>query len=659
MTDDDRPDPDALLSRLSREEEKSRRGRLKIFFGFSAGVGKTYAMLNAAKERNQEGLDVLIGLVETHGRPETESLLEGFKILPPLEIKYKSLVLKEFDLDAALTRKPDVVLVDELAHTNAPGMRHPKRWNDVVEVLDAGIDVYTTLNVQHIESLSDVVASATGVRVQETVPDTLFDMAEDVVIVDIDEDELIQRLREGKVYLAPGARARAADNFFKKSNLQALREIALRRTADRVDAKRETNNIKDEKTPVFAENVLVCIDVNAMAAQTVRTARRFASALRAPWEAVHVQGSGETSEDNARFLGAMERMVERLGGTMTVLRGIGVSDTIVAYAREKRFTKIVVGRNTKKGFKRFLTDLFINRLIAASGTIDVYIVMGENTRIFAQDKHASLFVGIDPLKYVFALIATALFVMPAILAPGILGPTNQAALCLIGAVVVAEKLGLGPAFLYVLLTSSAPYLLVLASGAPPYPGNLGGSLFSFLVLFAVGCVVAFQAFRLRARAVVSGAMEKQSREMFLLTKNLASVHGRLPVAELAAAYIVKNVGGAVTVWMIDEHGHPSELFGSLPKETYHKEFGALEWCFENDQPSGRGTATLPSAQGLYLPLTTSTGTIGVLGHFRDADVCARDNLALLEATTGILATTLDRVRAEESAASRCVATSTR
>src|SRR5215470_15694228 len=290
MSDDSRPDPDALLARVQREEKKRRRGRLKVFFGASAGVGKSYGMLLAAREKRAEGVDVVVGVVETHGRADTAALLDGLEILPQKSVQYRGASLREFDLDAALERRPTLIVVDELAHTNAEGSRHPKRWNDVEELLDVGIDVYTALNVQHLESLNDVVGGITSVRVHETVPDTVFDHADEVELIDLPPDELIGRLKEGKVYLPEQAKA-AIQNFFRKGNLIALRELSLRRTAERVEEQmrdyRENQGIRDVWQA--GERILVCIGPGALAERLIRAGRRLAAALHAEWIVAYIE----------------------------------------------------------------------------------------------------------------------------------------------------------------------------------------------------------------------------------------------------------------------------------------------------------------------------------------------------------------------------------
>src|SRR6195256_3014355 len=340
-----RPDPDALLARVQRDEAKRKRGRLKIFFGAAPGVGKTYAMLLAARQKRAEGLEVVIGIVETHKRADTAALLEGLEILPPRVVEYRGAQLREFDLDTALKRRPTLIIVDELAHTNAPGSRHPKRWNDVEELLDAGIDVYTALNVQHLESLNDVVGGIPGVRVQETVPDTVFDRADEVELVDLPPEELIERLHEGKVYMAQQARA-AIDNFFRKGNLIALRELSLRRTAERVEEQmrdyREDQGIRDVWQA--GERILVCIGPGELAERLIRAGRRLAAALHAEWIVAYIetpQTPPLPAPPRDTILTNL-RLAEGLGAETVTLSAQEMSTAIFAYAHEKNVTKILL-----------------------------------------------------------------------------------------------------------------------------------------------------------------------------------------------------------------------------------------------------------------------------------------------------------------------------
>src|SRR5499426_1683437 len=377
---DSRPDPDILLARVQKEETHQGRGKLKIFFGATAGVGKTYAMLEAAHARRTEGIDVVVGWIDTHGRAETEALLAGLEVLPRRSVAYRGTTVAAFDLDAALQRHPAVILVDELAHTNAEGSRHAKRWQDVRELLDAGITVYTTLNVQHVESLNDLVAKITGVVVRETVPDSVLERADEIELVDLPPDELIQRLQEGKVYIPEQARE-AIQNFFRKGNLIALRELALRRTADRVDAQMQAY-MRDHAIPrtwPVAERVLVCVSPSPQAGQLVRAGRRLAERLGAGWIVAYVEtpaGAWLSQADRDRAVQTL-RLAEQLGAEAVTLSGPTMSEEILAYARARNVSKIVIGKPARSLWKRILLGSIVDALVRGSGEIDIYVVSGE------------------------------------------------------------------------------------------------------------------------------------------------------------------------------------------------------------------------------------------------------------------------------------------
>lgn len=374
--EEQRPNPDELLAQVQAEEHKAVRGRLKVFFGACAGVGKTYAMLEAARRKAAEGLDVVVGYVEPHARPETMALTEGLESLPVRRLEYRGTRLTEFDLDAALARKPNLLLVDEFAHTNAPGSRHPKRWQDVEELLEAGIDVYTTLNVQHIETLNDVVAQFSGIRVHETVPDTVFDQADEVELVDLPPDDLLQRLAEGKVYIAERAAA-AMRGFFQKGNLVALRELALRRMAERVNVQAEAYRHPGE-TLATTERLLVCVGPSPFSARLVRSTARMAMSMRCPWLAVSVEKPGSRMNQEAQDrVWANLRMAGLLGAETGTLSGANIAQEIVAYARARNVTKIIVGKPVHSRWRDWLHGSLVYEIVRRCGTIDVHVITGE------------------------------------------------------------------------------------------------------------------------------------------------------------------------------------------------------------------------------------------------------------------------------------------
>src|SRR5690349_5609658 len=376
---DRRPDPEALLERVREEERRAGRGKLKIFFGASPGVGKTYAMLEEARARRRAGVEVVVGVVETHGRAETAALLEGLDVLPRRRVEYRGITLEEFDLDAALARRPALLLVDELAHTNAPGSRHARRSQDVEELLAAGINVYTTLNVQHLESLNDVVAQITGVAVRETVPDSIFDQADELEVADLSAEDLLQRLKEGKVYV-PEQAARAIDRFFRKGNLIALRELALRRAAQRVDAQMRgymrEHGIRE--TWPAGDRLLVCIGPNPASVRLVRSGKRMAAGLQADWIVVFVEAPGlRISASDRESLAESLQLAQELGAQTVSLSGVNVADEILAYARTNNITKILVGKPTHARWRDRLFGSLHDHLVRGSGDIDVYVITGE------------------------------------------------------------------------------------------------------------------------------------------------------------------------------------------------------------------------------------------------------------------------------------------
>jgi two-component system sensor histidine kinase KdpD len=446
---DDRPDPDALLAKVQEEEARSERGKLKIFFGAAPGVGKTYSMLEAARKVAKEGRDVLVGYIEPHVRPETQALVLGLDVLARREIEYRGTKLVDFDLEAALASKPQLILVDELAHTNAPGLTHAKRWQDVIDLLDAGIDVYTTLNVQHLESVNDIVARITGVTVRETVPDSVFERADEVELVDLAPDDLIDRLREGKVYV-PQQAQRAVQNFFQKGNLIALRELALRKVAERVDAQMASyrREHKIEGTWAVSERLLVCVGPSPMSPRLVRATRRLAAGLRAPWVAVHVDSptAGRLTPADEERLNRTMALATQLGGETATLSGTNAAEEIVRYARDRNVTRIIVGKSQRPRWKEILRGSLVYELTRRSGDIDVYVTSGDievDERVAAPPARPR-----EPLGAYFYTVA----VIGICTAVGWLmfrrfAATNIVMVYLVGILVVSLRYGRGPSIL--------------------------------------------------------------------------------------------------------------------------------------------------------------------------------------------------------------------
>ena len=611
----ERPDPDTLLTRAKEEEARKTRGRLKLFFGAAAGVGKTFAMLEAARELEADGVDVVVGYVETHGRAETEALLDGLEILPPRLVPYRGTTLKEFDLDAALARRPRVILVDELAHSNAEGLRHAKRWQDVVELVDAGINVYTTINVQHLESLNDLVAKITGIVVRETVPDSVLERADEIELVDLPPDELIERLQEGKVYL-PEQAQEAVRNFFRKGNLIALRELALRRTADRVDAQMQAY-MRDHaiaKTWPVAERVLVCISPSPHAGQLVRAGRRLATRLGAEWIVAFVDTPAAarlTQADRDRVAQTL-RLAEQLGAETATLSGPTMSEEILAYARARNVSKIVIGKPGRSLWKRVLLGSIVDALVRGSGEIDIYVVSGDKEAAVPKSparrpRQADWPGYAEALGVVAVCSGVAWLMFPRF------NLSNLIMVYLLGVVAVAARRGRGPTVLAsVLSVATFDFFFV-----PPF-FSFAVSDTQYLVTFAVMLVVALVisglTVRTRAQADAARNRERRTAALYAMSRELANTRGVDGLLAIAVRHIVEVFPAEVSVLLPDATGRVAAR--SVPAATLSTdtaEQAVAQWVFEHRELAGRGTATLPGAAALHVPLLGSRGAVGVLG----------------------------------------------
>ena len=520
---DIRPDPDNLLKLAQTADPDPRRARLKLFFGANAGVGKTYAMLEAARARHKEGVDVVVGVAETHGRSETAALLEGLEILPGKVIDYKGFKLKEFDIDAALTRKPGLILVDELAHSNAPGSRHPKRWQDIEELLDAGISVYTTLNVQHWESLNDVIAQVTGVVVRETVPDTFLERTHDLELIDISPEDLLQRLKEGKVYQGQEAE-RAAENFFKPANLVALRELALRHAAERVSG---------AGTSVVRERLLVSVTGSPMSPRLVRAAARLAASLKAEWLAVHVETPSsiqQSVEDKDRLLRTF-KLAEQLGGETVTLSGQRVVKEILQFARVRNVTKIILGKPARQRWREWLFGSVVNEMARQGGDIDLYIISGEGTD-FSSRRIAEKREGLPWQHIGWAAASVALCTLINWPLSHWLDRVNLAMIYLLGIMWTAYRLGRHPA-------AAASFLGVLAFDfffVPPYFTFAVADtqyVFTFAVMLAVGLSISTLAGRLAKQTEALQRRERRTRMLYQFSRILSETPDPKALIQLA------------------------------------------------------------------------------------------------------------------------------
>ena len=629
-----RPDPDATLARVQEEEAQRSRGRLKIFLGMSAGVGKTFAMLEEAHRRRTEGQEVVIGLVETHRRPETDALLQGLELLPRKEIPYHGVTLQEFDLDAALARSPRLLIVAELAHTNAPGSRHSKRWQDVQELLHAGIDVFTALNVQHIESLNDIVGQITHVVVRETVPDSMIEMADEIEVVDLPPEDLLQRLKEGKVYLADQA-AHAAERFFRKGNLIALRELALRFTAKQVEAQMESYRRQHGiKTAwLVSDRVLVAISPSPMAPTLVRAARRIATALKAEWYAVYVETPADAARpegERARVLRSL-RLAEELGAKVVTLQGESVVEEIIAYARNHNVSKIVAGKPIRARWLERFRGSLVDELIWQSGTIDVYIVTGEGE---PERRHVRR--AIRPTRrwpaYLAGVLVMALCTGIAAAMHAHFNRENLILVYLLGVIVVGTRIGRGPSMLAALLGVLAYDFFFV----PPYRTFAVSDsqyILTFLIMLVVALVVSTLTDRVRQQARNARMREQRTAIAYSMSRELVGARGIADVLRIAAVHLGEAAGVPISILLPDASGHLVKRAGA-ESPLQAQELGVAQWVYDHSQMAGAESRTLPGAKGLYLPIVSSRGIVGVLGLHPERDNLPPPEQVLLLETLG-------------------------
>jgi two-component system, OmpR family, sensor histidine kinase KdpD len=631
-----RPNPDELLSLVQQAEAQAARGKLKVFFGMSAGVGKTFAMLEEAQQQQREGVDVVIGWVETHGRAETEALVQGLERLPPREIEYRGTFRIEFDLDGAMARRPALLLLDELAHTNVEGSRHPKRWQDVEELLHAGIDVYTTVNVQHLESLNDVVAQITGVRVRETVPDHVIERADEVELIDLPPDDLLRRLADGKVYV-PQQATQAARNFFRKGNLIALRELALRRTADRVDAQMQhymRANAINSTWPT-AERLLVCIDASRYAPRLVRATRRLAASLRAEWIVVYVENpkNPPLSPKTRDLVVQTLRLAEQLGAQAITLSGHRPAETILQYAHNRNVTKLVAGKPVQPRWRDVLFGSVVDDLIRHSGEIDVYVISGEH-----DDTLTSLPAIRRPTStrraYLMGIVAVMLCTIIASLMFPYFELSNLIMVYLLGVVFTASRYGRGPSVLATILGVAAFDFLFV----PPYLTFAVSDtqyLVTFGVMLVVATIISSLTLRMRQQADHAGRREQRITTLYGLSEELARTRGMENLIAVSLRHIADTFGDAVAILVPNKQGELVASAGSTTTTVLDpNEIGIARWVFDHQEMAGFGTNTLAGSSILYLPLVASGTTLGVLAVRPD------DPQALLEPDQRYLLETL-------------------
>ncbi len=643
---ENRPDPDTLLAHVQGEERQKHRGKLKIFLGYIAGVGKTYEMLEAAHLRKNEGVDVKIGYIETHGRAETEALLAGLTIIPRKIVEYRDVRLEEMDLDAIIAARPDLVLVDELAHTNAPGSRHLKRYQDVEELLDAGIDVYTTLNVQHLESLNDVIAQITNIVVRETIPDGVIDEAAEIELVDLAPPELLQRLREGKVYV-PEMAARAIEQFFNEGNLYALREIALRRAAERVDDQMlsymQTRSIPG---PWHAgERILVCVGPSPLSERLVRTARRQADRINANWDAIYV----ETPSHHRLSKNAKEQvwrnlqLAEKLGATTATIFGISVADTAIGYAKKHNITRIIIGKTLRPRWQEFVFGSVVDTLIHNSGTIDVYVISGQDKGPEKPVEMEPLLPATPPKGYAGCIGLIILTTLVGWLLKPYISQTNLLMFYLLVVVLTAYLWGLRPAIVSAILGVLAfdfffvsPYLSFRISDTE--------YIITFIGLIVVAGVISLLVARAREHAFAAQVREKETSTLFALSQDLTIA----PDISTVINTVTKHIGEIFNwecIFLIFENGSLVQHPGSPGLMLDADEIAVATWAFSHDTVTGYDTDTLHSSRLRYIPLRTNRGILGILGVKPDEPdgVINPEQSRLLAAFANQVALAIERV----------------
>ncbi len=653
MTPPDRPDPDALLARVNAEEARERRTRFKIFFGFAPGVGKTYRMLQVARDLVAEGVDVVIGVVDTHGRYDTAGLALGLEVLPSRALPHRGRVLEEFDLDAALARRPKILLLDELAHTNAPGSRHTKRWQDVVELLSAGIEVYTTLNVQHVESLNDVVAQITHVQVRDTVPDLVLERSDEIELVDVAPEELLERLREGKVYL-PEQAALAREHFFKRGNLLALRELALRRMAERVDedvlAFREAHGV-DRAWPT-AERVVVCVGPAPDSARIVRAGRRIAAGLRAPWMAVAVEASMQPplSEEDRDRLEAHLRLAESLGADVVRLTGLRVADAVLDFARRKNVTRIVLGKPRHPRWRDRLRGSLVDEVIRGSGDIEVHVLSGSDGEAPPSAAPTRREERAPAGEYARATGIIGLTTGVAAAVRALLEVPDVEMLFLLGVMIVSLSSGRRASILAAALAVACYDFFFVP---PAYTLDVSDARYflTFAMMLGIGVVIGTLTLRVREQQRAAVARERRTSAVYALSRELAAAVDAAGVGT-ACVRAVAEAFECQAVFLAAKDRETLEPIAAAPPDLSlgPGEHAVAQWVLEHGRAAGRGTDTLPGEPVACLPLRTWGDVLAVIAVRPPGErQLAGEQRDLLESLGRHAAVALDRVRLAEEA----------
>ncbi len=653
MKEEQRPDPDQLLEAIQRQESHQKRGKLKIFLGMAAGVGKTYALLEAARKQQSLGVDVVAGYVETHGRKETDALLAGLVMMPRKVTEHRGVKLSEMDVDALLARKPKLALIDELAHTNVPGSRHPKRYQDVLEVLDAGIDVYTTLNVQHVESRAHTVEDITGSAVHETVPDSVLDLA-DIELIDIAPDDLMRRLDEGKVYM-PDRAAVAMVNFFREGNLKALREMALRLAAERVGQDvRDYMQVMQIQGPwKTGHRLLVAVSPSPLSAQMVRWTRRLADSLDAVWLAVHVESSASISEADQERLTTNLALARELGAEVIATADENLVRGVLRVARQHNVTQIVVGKPVVRGLRQLLMGrTFLDRLVADSGDIDIHVVRADKAENAPVPKlfHPPSELSWKQYSTGVAVVAGVTALNAVLNAWTSFGYQALALNFLLGVAILALFVGRGPVLASAALSALCWDFFFVP---PPFTFYISkpADVMMFLMYFVVAIVLGQLIARVRAQEKAERRREERTNALYLLTRELADA----VTLDQISGIVVKHVGelfhAEVAVMLADAGGKLSnQPMADATLKLSEKEHAVASWVFEHNQPAGQFTTNLPLSEALYVPLTTPAGTLGVIGvRLAQTAAPSLEQTNLLEAFARQASLVIDRQRLHEVA----------
>jgi two-component system sensor histidine kinase KdpD len=653
VNDDVRADPDKLLEAIQRQETQQKRGKLKIFLGMAAGVGKTYAMLEAARKQKSLGVDVIIGYIETHGRKETDALTVGLEFIPRKVSEYRGVTLSEMDVDAVLARKPRLALVDELAHTNAPGSRHPKRYQDILELLDAGIDVCTSLNVQHVESRAHTVEEITGSSIHETVPDSVLDLAE-IELIDIAPDDLMRRLDEGKVYM-PDRAAVAMVNFFREGNLRALREMALRLAAERVGQDvRDYMQVMQIQGPwKTGHRLLVAVGPSPFSAQMVRWTRRLADSLDARWMAVHVESSHAYSADEQARLTKNLALARELGAEVIATADENLVRGVLRVARQQNVTQIVVGKPAREGMWNFFPrGWFLRRLVEESGDIDIHIVRADKDEVA---KPPPVFRAPTQLAWKQYALSAAVILSVTLLnalldASTSIGYRALALNFLLAVVILALFVGRGPVLVSATLSALCWNFFFVPPRFTFYIGTLDDAMM-FGMYFVVAVVMGQLIARFRTQEKAERRREERTTALYLLTRELADAVTLDQISLIVVKHVAALFQANVAVMLREADGQLSSR--PRPGGTFElsaKEFGVATWVFEHNQAAGQFTDNLPASEAFYLPVATSAGVLGVIGvKLPGTAPLSLEQNNLLEALVRQAALVIDRQRLHEAA----------